>query len=456
MFPVMRPSADIVICGAGIAGVAAAYHLAVRQGVRRVVLVDEREPLTLTSDKGTQGYRNWWPGPDDTMLRMVSRSIDLLEESAADCGNAFRLNRRGYLFATADDAQVAKLEATAREVAAFGMGDVRVHRDLLSYLPAQAEGFADRPVGADLLLGEAAREAFPYLTADTVAALHIRRAGWLSSVALGSRLLQQAVTAGATVVRDRIAGVDTTGGSVRGVRLASGATIETERFVIAAGPGLPEVAALLDIELPVFHELHAKLTMRDPLRVVPRDAPFVIWTDPMHVEWRDAEREQLLRFDEGRRLLEQLPGGVHLRPVDLVHGDELYCIWTFETDVRPYAWPPTFNPHYGAAVLRGCAQMIPALQVYGGETDGLVDGGYYCKTPENRPLVGPLDVTGAYIIGALSGSGLMAAHACGELLAQHVAGTATPDYARWFLPSRYADPEYRALIAGWGALSGQL
>ena len=32
-----RTSAEVVICGAGIAGVAAAYHLAVRRGVRGVV-----------------------------------------------------------------------------------------------------------------------------------------------------------------------------------------------------------------------------------------------------------------------------------------------------------------------------------------------------------------------------------------------------------------------------------
>ena len=57
-------TADVVVCGAGIAGVAVAYQLAVRRGMRRVVLVDEREPLTLTSAKGTGGYRNWWPGPD--------------------------------------------------------------------------------------------------------------------------------------------------------------------------------------------------------------------------------------------------------------------------------------------------------------------------------------------------------------------------------------------------------
>ena len=67
--------ADVVVCGAGIAGIAAAYHLSVKRGVKRVVIVDDREPMTLTSDKGTQGYRNWWPGPDDTMLRFMSATM---------------------------------------------------------------------------------------------------------------------------------------------------------------------------------------------------------------------------------------------------------------------------------------------------------------------------------------------------------------------------------------------
>jgi hypothetical protein len=50
----------------------------------------------------------------------------------------------------------------------------------------------------------------------------------------------------------------------------------------------------------------------------------------------------------------------------------------------------------------------------------------------------------------------MAAHACGELAALHVAGNPLPDYAKWFLPSRYDDPEYRALVEQWGPLIGQL
>jgi glycine/D-amino acid oxidase-like deaminating enzyme len=436
----MKTSADVVVCGAGIAGSAAAYHLAVRQKVGRVVVVDSREALTLTSDKGTQGYRNWWPGPDDTMLRMVSRSIDLMEESARESGNVFRLNRRGYLFVTSDATQVTRLESAAREVSAFGMGDLRTHSGGSAYQPHPAEGFEAQPTGADLLLGDEARRAFPYLSPDTVGALHVRRAGTMNGVALGSWLLKQAMASHAQFVRDKVIAIDSTGGRVRAVHLASGNVIETEQLVIAAGPELHEAGRMLGFELPVVHELHAKTRVRDLRGAVPRNAPFVIWTDPMELNGKS------------------LPGGVHVRPVDLTYGDEAYLIWTYDTEALPYVWPPTFSSDYAENVIRGCARMIPALAPHVNQllATAVTDGGYYCKTAENRPLIGPLPVEGAYVVGALSGFGLMSAHAAGELLSLHVAGQPLPEYAKWFLPSRYDDPAYLALVEQWGSRVGQL
>jgi glycine/D-amino acid oxidase-like deaminating enzyme len=453
----MRSTADVVICGAGIAGVAAAYHLAVSQRVRGVVLVDERDPLTLTSDKGTQAYRNWWPGPDDTMLRLVSRSIDLLEDSAAESANAFRMSRRGYVFATASDAQASRLEATAKQVCAFGMGTLRVHPGANRYLAAPAEGYTGQPEGADLLRGDDVHRAFPDLAPDTVAALHVRRAGWVNAVALGSWLLKQAVAAGATFVRGRVTGIHAPGGQMREVVLGSGDTIATDRLVIAAGPGLPDVAQLLGLTLPVFHELHAKLTLHDTRRTVRRDAPFLIWMDETRLDWSDDERRALEAQEHTRRFAGMLPGGVHVRPVDGPGGDELYLIWTFETDKRSFAWPPSFDPRYADVVLRGAARMIPAMAPYVADGHrGVVDGGYYCKTPENRPLIGPLPIAGVFVLGALSGMGVMSSHASAELVALHATGERLPDYARWFLPSRYDDPAYRALVEQWGPLVGQL
>ena len=454
----MPENAEIIVVGAGIAGIAAAYHLVVRHGVRHVVLIDEREPLTLTSDKGTQAYRNWWPGPDSTMLSYMTRSIDILEEIAEESANVYRLNRRGYVFVTADDDGAARLRTTAQQVSAFGMGEIREHTGRAAdYRPAPAEGYTDQPTGGDFLVGEAARSAFPGLTRDVKAALHVRRAGWMNAIALGSWMLKRAIGAGLSFVHDRVTRFATEGGRVHGVRLASGPTIESERVVIAAGPGLPELLRIIDLELPLFHELHAKLTFRDTRRVVGRNLPFLIWNDPVVIPWTDAERVRMRNDEHAVRLLSPFPGGVHLRPIDGPHGDELYLIWTYDIEPRTYRWPPRFDPMYGEITLRGSARMMPGMTAYFGmATQGVVDGGFYCKTRENRPLVGPLAVEGAYVLGALSGFGIMASHAGADLLAAHLTDSALPEYAKWFLPSRYEDASYRRQIEQWGAQLGQL
>ncbi len=101
--------------------------------------------------------------------------------------------------------------------------------------------------------------------------------------------------------------------------------------------------------------------------------------------------------------------------------------------------------------------MIPGLCDYLGRASRpIVDGGYYCKTRENRPLIGPLPVKGAFIIGALSGFGQMASQAAAELLADHITGNTLPDYAPAFLLSRYENPDYLSLLEQSDATNGQL
>ena len=75
--------------------------------------------------------------------------------------------------------------------------------------------------------------------------------------------------------------------------------------------------------------------------------------------------------------------------------------------------------------------------------------GYHIKTRENCPLVGPIGVEGAYVIGALSGCGIMSACGLGELLTAHIRGTETPSYAPAFALSRYEDGEYTKLLENW-------
>jgi glycine/D-amino acid oxidase-like deaminating enzyme len=454
-------TAEVVICGAGIAGIAAAYHLTVRRGMANVVIVDERPPLSLTSDKSTESYRNWWPGPGDDMVALMNRSIDLLEELARESGNVFRMNRRGYLFATADPARVPHFVRAAREAAGRGAGAARLHASPgAEYRPAPADGFEGEPVGADVVTDTGTiRRHFPYLAEDTVALLHARRCGWFSGQQLGMYLLERAREKGARLVEGRVEAVETAGGRVRGVRVASrgGSTsIATPRFVVAAGPFLKEVGRLVGVDLPVFCERHAKVAFTDSLGAVPRHAPMLIWTDPVRLPWSAEEREVLGDAPDIRRLLEELPPGVHGRPEGPADSPIVLGIWTYDIEPLEPQFPLEFDPAYAEIVIRGLSRMLPAMAGYADRLPrAFVDGGYYTKTEENRFLACPLPLDGAYVLGGLSGYGLMASNGAADLLADYIAGRPLPRYAKAFHLDRYQDPAYRALLPSWGD-SGQL
>jgi glycine/D-amino acid oxidase-like deaminating enzyme len=457
-------AAEVVVCGAGIAGVSAAYHLAVARGISGVVLIDERPPLTLTSDKSTECYRNWWPGPGDAMVRLMERSIDLLDELAAASGNFFALNRSGYAYLTADPAGAAALLAAAEETSALGAGPLRIHRgasDDPAYPEADPDDPATSPSGADLFLDRGEILArFPFVAPDVVALLNPRRAGWLSAQQLGMYLLDRCRERGVRLLRGRVAEVETAAGRVAGVAVAGGGEVDriaAANLVVAAGPRLAEVAAMLGVDLPVFHELHAKVTFQDRLGVVPRDLPLMIWNDPVTLAWSAEERRDLAADHDLAWLLGPLPGGVHFRPEGGPEGRALLLLWSYDAAPREAVLPPAFDPAYPEVVVRGLARMVPGFAAYFDDLRGaFVDGGYYTKTADNRPLVGPLPVEGSYVLGALSGYGIMASQAAAELLAAHLVGGEPPAYAAAFAPDRFDDPAYRERLAGGDAAAGQL
>jgi glycine/D-amino acid oxidase-like deaminating enzyme len=451
----MNQTSDVVICGAGIAGVAAAHFLS-KAGAKNILLLDERPPLSLTSDRSTECYRNWWPDPE--MLALMNRSIDLMEALADESGNVFRMNRRGYLYLTADEKRVADLETSSRQTSSLGAGPIRVHSSsALYYQPSPKEGFHDQPTGADLLIGtELIHKHYPYLTKRAIAALHVRRAGWLSAQQLGMYLLETARQRGVRFKSAHVTGVDVVNGRVNGVRLSSGERFDVPIFINAAGPCLMEVGKMLGVDLPVHTELHLKAAVKDPLGVVGRDAPLLIWTDPQSLPWEEEERQALAEDDETRWLTESFPSGVHTRPEGGEESQTILMLWEYQTKVMEPVWPPKMDEQYPEVALRGLATMLPRMKEYFGRMPRpQLDGGYYTKTRENRPLMGPMGVDGAYVIGALSGYGIMSACGAGELLAAHVAGTGLPSYAPAFQLSRYTDSEYTKQLDHWSE-SGQL
>lgn len=200
---------------------------------------------------------------------------------------------------------------------------------------------------------------------------------------------------------------------------------------------------MVGIKLPVFCELHQKVAINDKCAVIPRDAPLLIWSDPQYIPWSPEEKSFMAESGETQWLLNKFPPGIHTRPEGGEGSLTILILWEYRNHRIEPIFPAQFDHQYPDIVLRGLSTMIPGMSAYESQPSRpYLDGGYYIKTPENRPIIGPLPINGLYIIGALSGYGLMSACAAGELLAAHVAGNDLPDYSQDFLLSRFDNPDY--------------
>jgi glycine/D-amino acid oxidase-like deaminating enzyme len=298
-------------------------------------------------------------------------------------------------------------------------------------------------------------EHFPYLTPRAAGAIHVRRAGWFSAQQLGAWMLAQARDDGLELIAEEVTGIEVTAGKVRAVTLAGGGMLEAGAVIVAAGPMSAQVAAMAGVDLPLFSELHLKVAFRDHLEVVPRHAPMIIWSDPQTLDWGENEREALA--DQGRTdVLGEMPVFCHGRPEGGADSPYLLALWEYHGRVQDPVWPLPDDPLYPEVVMRGLSTMVPGLRAYADRLPrAAVDGGYYTKTAENWPLLGPAGPEGLHLVSGMSGFGVMAAAAAGDLVARHVMGAELPDYAPAFLLSRYQDADYAGSPAS-GSGSGQL
>jgi glycine/D-amino acid oxidase-like deaminating enzyme len=263
---------------------------------------------------------------------------------------------------------------------------------------------------------------------------------------------------GVEVLRAEVTDVLTDAAGVRAVQVLDRTgrrTLETRCLVDAAGPFLAEVARTVGLELPVATVLHQLVVMPDPHAVVPRSAPYTILMEPQALRWSDQERTWL-REDGLERLMEPLPGALHLRPDGPLDSTWIRLGWPYHREAERPRWAPGFPPEFADVVVRGSERLCPGMARYVEAMPSRVSvlGGYYCKTPENLPLIGPTDVVGFYLMGALSGYGLMAACAAADSLAGWIDGDPLPG-SEYFSMARYRDPDFLSSQEG-PAAAGEL
>lgn len=301
------------------------------------------------------------------------------------------------------------------------------------------------PDGVDVMTSQALiRKTFPALSQDIRNVVHIRRGGDISGQQLGAWMLERVRDAGGRRLRGMVKRLET--GFRIDVQTDCGdVRVHADRLVNAAGPLVGDIAAMLGIELPVSNIFEQKIAFDDVLGAVPRDQPFSIDLDEQVLDFTDEERAMLREEPDLVWLTEAIHGGAHCRPEGGDHGSWVKLGWAYNhTPSEPQeelANEPLKDDQFPEIVMRGISRLVPSLGDYIDQLPARRShyGGYYTMTPENWPLVGPLDVDGAYVVGALSGFGSMSACAAGKICAEWVTGSERPVYANDLSLRRYED-----------------
>ncbi len=406
-----------VICGAGIIGIATAYYLAVKFGLRDILLLDKLQPMSLTTSKSGENYRDYWP--QQCMTEFSSRSLDLMEDLIGEHGNVFNRRETGYQF-------VSMLAGTDIFPRAQAAGDKGLQR------------CTDQAT---------IRQRHPYLHHDVAQLVTIERAGAVDVYALGSLLLSRARAAGVGFLQAEVTAIEpsATGGYRLNI-LGAEEEINAQQVVLAAGPFTRGLAGQLDIDLPLETVAQRKFVIPDPLGVVPRDMPFTLYADAQYLPWSAEERDMIAADPGYQWLLGELPAGLHIKPESKA---QIKLGWAFNRKVEEPVWEIPVDVDFPNIVVRGASRFIPGLGRYIDKlpTPVIQYAGYYTRTRENWPLIGPLSAPGLHCAAGLAGYGTMTACAAGELCARHIADKPLPDYARHFHPGRYTDEAVVAEMA---------
>lgn len=452
----MVETAKVAVIGAGSVGIAVAYYLVTQHKVKNLVLVDPRDPMSLTSAQSGENYRNWWPHP--LMRDFTDHGISLLEDVDRESGGRLNMTRGGYALATRRENPADLIADLYRGYGTSGE-QVRI-RDAAStgYQPPLRSPWTAAPQGVDVLVDrDLIRKTFPSYAHDVATVLHVRRAGSFSTQQLGQYMLERIRAGGGRWVRSEVK--DISGREPFALELQSdqgSSTLQAEAIVNAAGPFLRDIGAMLGEDIPVKCVYQQKIAFQDREGAIPREMPFTIDLDEQMLAWSEEDRELLEADPATRRLVRPMAGGIHCRPEGPVESNWIKLGWAYnEAASDPHGGDP-LDPHFPDTVVRGASNLNPKLAAYIGRLPRGARhyGGYYTMTEENWPLIGRMRTPGAFIAGALSGYGSMAACSTGALCAAWIAGQEVPEYARVLTADRYADPALMAelMAAGKGSL----
>lgn len=355
----MKKTADAVIIGGGVNGVAIAYNLA-RRGLTNICVLERNYLASGSTGRCGAGVRAQWG--TEMNLRMAMASVRMLESMNEELAydDDIEFNQGGYLLLAYTDAGWEQFKKNVVLQRAHGLPV-----ELLT--PAAAKEIVPH-LNTDKLLGAtfcpSDGHCNPFKVTDAYAKAARR---------LGVELYTNTKVTGIVREGDRIKGVETTGGF-----------IATPVVVNAAGGYSQDIAAMVDLAMPTYSERHQ-----------------ILITEPVE----QMQRPMVMSFHHGL-YCQQTPHGSFIMglgdPTEKP-GYNTEASWQFLHEMaEKITW--LLPPLRHIRVVRQWA-------------------GLYNMTPDATPILGPVDeVPGFYLAVGFSGHGFMLAPAVGVLLAESILG----------------------------------
>ena len=358
--------ADVVVIGGGIVGTATAFWLS-KAGLD-VILIEMRDGLsTLTTPASAECFRAQFTEP--AMSALAKPSIEMFEnfdEVIGIPGYDISIRQQGYLFLTDNPGMVKDLQDNVKQVHKLGVTDSE---------------FLDR----DEILSR-----FPFLSPSVVAATFRQRDGWLSchettqgfAKGCDARFFLKTKAIKINLDTKGVCCVETNRGN-----------IQTRTVVNAAGPFAGQIGRMVDLDLPLEPVRRQKVFIATSV-TIPQYAPFTVNVDN-NSYWRPE------------------PGGVLIAWVDSDEpvsepSENLKTDWEFPaiTLDKVMRLTPFFE-----RVAEGLKQP-----------DINISAGHYVYTPDDQPLIGPVDEVPGFYLNCGYWAGVMLSPEAGKRIADLVIG----------------------------------